>query len=249
MQAAKWWIGDLGIFCTHACVFAQLIIKGKNHGVHAFVVPIRDHNHRPFTGLEVGDVGPKLGFNTKDNGYLIMKDYRIPRTMMLMKFHKVARDGTYSVSGNEKVSYATMLFIRSTIPYLAFVKTSKAITILTRYSLTRKQFKNNSGQEVPILEYQLQQEKIFPRIAEVFANLFAFKTIYELALLVLDDASRNVFDRFQEAHIITSSVKAISTKDGLRGLEVLRRAGGGHGFSTYSGIPGLQTELAPTFTF
>ena len=82
-----------------------------------------------------------------------------------MKFHKVARDGTYSVSGNEKVSYATMLFIRSTIPYLAFVKTSKAITILTRYSLTRKQFKDSKGQEVPILDYQLQQEKIFPRIS------------------------------------------------------------------------------------
>lgn len=137
---------------------------------------------------------------------------------MLMKFHKVSRDGTYSISGNEKVSYATMLFIRSTIPYLAFVKTSKAITILTRYSLTRKQFKNSKGKEVPILDYQLQQEKIFPRISEVFANLFAFKTIHELANLVIEDASKNVFDRFQEAHIITSSVKAISTKDGLRGL-------------------------------
>lgn len=249
VQAAKWWIGDLGIFCTHACVFAQLIIKGKNHGVHAFVVPIRDHNHKPFPGLEVGDVGPKLGFNTKDNGYLIMKNYRIPRRMMLMKYHKVSPDGTYSVSGSEKISYATMLFIRSAIPYLAFAKTSKAIVIMTRYSLFRKQFKDNVGKEIPILDYQLQQEKIFPRIAEVFANLFSFKTIYEIAQSVIADANRNVFDRLQEAHIITSSVKAISTKDGLKGIEILRRAGGGHGYSYYSGIPGLQTELMPTFTF
>lgn len=42
VKAAKWWIGDLGVFCTHACVFAQLVIKEKNHGVHAFLVPIRD---------------------------------------------------------------------------------------------------------------------------------------------------------------------------------------------------------------
>ena len=41
-KAAKWWIGDLGVFATHACVFAQLYVKGKNHGVHAFVVPVRD---------------------------------------------------------------------------------------------------------------------------------------------------------------------------------------------------------------
>ena len=218
MQAAKWWIGDLGIFCTHACVFAQLIIRGKNHGVHAFVVPIRDHNHKPFPGLEVGDVGPKLGFNTKDNGYLLMKNYRIPRAMMLMKYHKVAPDGTYSVFGSEKISYATMLFIRSTIPYLAFAKTSKAIVIMTRYSLYRKQFRDNVGKEIPILDYQLQQEKIFPRIAEVFANLFSFKTIYEIAQSVIADANRNLFDRLQEAHIITSSIKAVSTKDGLRGI-------------------------------
>lgn len=77
--------------------------------------------------------------------------------MMLMKFHKVAKDGTYSVSGNEKISYATMLITRSAIPFLAYVKLSKAVTILTRYSLYRRQFKNNKGVEIPILDYQLQQ--------------------------------------------------------------------------------------------
>ena len=155
----------MGVFCTHACVFAQLIIKGKNHGVHAFVVPIRDQNHKVFPGLEVGDVGPKIGFNTKDNGYLIMKEYRIPRQNMLMKYHKVTKEGKYSISGNEKVTYATMLMIRSVIPYLTYIKTSKAVMILTRYSLFRKQFKDNKGADIPVLDYQLQQEKIFPRIA------------------------------------------------------------------------------------
>lgn len=221
-------------------MFAQLFIKGKNHGVHAFVVPVRDKDHKPYPGLEVGDIGPKLGFNTKDNGYLIMKNYRIPRENMLMKYHKVSKDGTYSVTGSEKITYATMLLIRSTIPYLTVAKSSKAVTILTRYSLYRKQFKDNKGAEIPILDYQLQQEKIFPRIAEVFAHLFSFKTIYEMANTVLKEANQNVFDKLQEAHIITSSVKAIATKDGLKGLEILRRAGGGHGYSSYSGMTGLQ---------
>lgn len=155
----------MGVFCTHACVFAQLIIKEKYHGVHAFLVPIRDQNHKVFPGLEVGDVGPKVGFNTKDNGYLIMKNYSIPRQNMLMKYHKVTKEGKYSISGNEKVTYATMLMIRSAIPYLTYAKTSKAALILTRYSLFRKQFKDNKGADIPVLDYQLQQEKIFPRIA------------------------------------------------------------------------------------
>ncbi len=51
VKAAKWWIGDLGVYATHACVFAQLIIKEKVYGVHAFVVPIRDVQHKPFPGV------------------------------------------------------------------------------------------------------------------------------------------------------------------------------------------------------
>ena len=42
IKAIKFWPGDMGLIATHALVFAQLIIKGKNQGVHAFIVPIRD---------------------------------------------------------------------------------------------------------------------------------------------------------------------------------------------------------------
>lgn len=40
-------------------------------------------------GVEVGNIGPKLGLHTADNGYLILKNYRIPRTNMLMRHSKV----------------------------------------------------------------------------------------------------------------------------------------------------------------
>ena len=58
-----------------------------------------------------------------------------------------------------------MLMTRSLIPIVVFYGLSKASTIITRYSLVRKQFKDSKGNEVPILNYQLQQEKVFPRIA------------------------------------------------------------------------------------
>lgn len=42
----KFWIGLLAKTATHAIVFAQLISKGNNEGVHAFVIKIRDRtNH------------------------------------------------------------------------------------------------------------------------------------------------------------------------------------------------------------
>lgn len=63
VSAAKYWPGDLGIFASHALVFAQMIVQGKNHGVHAFIVPIRDPKTlKALPGIEVGDIGPKFGF-------------------------------------------------------------------------------------------------------------------------------------------------------------------------------------------
>jgi len=37
-------------------------------------------------GIEVGDIGPKFGFYTKDNGYCIFNHVRIPRRQMLMRY-------------------------------------------------------------------------------------------------------------------------------------------------------------------
>ena len=67
----KWWPGDLGVFCTHAAVMAQLVVNGKNYGVQSFFMRIRDQNtYQPLPGLEIGDIGPKLGYFDKDNGFL-----------------------------------------------------------------------------------------------------------------------------------------------------------------------------------
>ena len=71
MEAVKCWSGNLGAIATHAVVFAQLYTPdGKCHGLHPFVVAIRDQQtHEVFPGLVVGDMMKKLGQNTLANGY------------------------------------------------------------------------------------------------------------------------------------------------------------------------------------
>lgn len=133
-----------------------------------------------------------------------------------------------------------MLKTRALIPFGIFHNYSKTITILVRYSLARKQFKDTKGKEMSIINYQLQQEKLFPKIADVFAIMFATKSIMAVADTVLEDTKQGKFDKLNEAHVITSSIKAVCTKDGINGMEMLRRAAGGHGYSSYSGIPSLQ---------
>lgn len=43
----------------------------------------------------MGEIGPKLGMNANDNGFLGFDQHRIPRDHMLMKNAKVLSDGTY----------------------------------------------------------------------------------------------------------------------------------------------------------
>ncbi|GFQ07027.1 peroxisomal acyl-coenzyme a oxidase 1 [Phtheirospermum japonicum] len=90
LTSSKWWPGGLGKVSTHAIVYARLILDGKDHGVHGFIVQVRSlEDHRPLPGITVGDIGMKFGnggFNTTDNGVLRFDRVRIPRNQMLMRF-------------------------------------------------------------------------------------------------------------------------------------------------------------------
>jgi len=73
---------------------------------------IRDENHRPIPGIQVGDCGPKLGDGANDTGFLRLDGVRIPREFMLSKFQHVTADGKYVKSkkkSNDKLGYFTMV--------------------------------------------------------------------------------------------------------------------------------------------
>ena len=104
-------------------LYAQLITPdGHNHGLHSFVVPIRDtRTLHPFPGIIVGDLGEKIALNGVDNGYknfwldsiifclfsltfnqsylllrfILFQNFRIPRDNLLNKNGDVTPDGKY----------------------------------------------------------------------------------------------------------------------------------------------------------
>lgn len=100
IEAVKWWIGELGVFATHAALIAQLVIDGKKYGTAVFVVQLRNtKTNEPLPGIVVGDIGPKYGYQAKDNGFLKLSNVRIPRTHMLMKYTYVSKEGKFEKRG------------------------------------------------------------------------------------------------------------------------------------------------------
>ncbi|XP_074116882.1 peroxisomal acyl-coenzyme A oxidase 1 isoform X2 [Sminthopsis crassicaudata] len=251
VTSIKWWPGGLGKTSNHAIVLAQLYTKGECYGLHAFIVPIREiGTHKPLPGIIVGDIGPKFGYDEMDNGYLKMDNYRIPRENMLMKYAQVKPDGTYVKPLSNKLTYGTMVFVRSFLVGNAARSLSKACTIAIRYSLVRHQSEIQPGDPEPqILDFQTQQYKLFPLLATAFAFQFVGAYMNETYHRINVDISQGNLSELPELHALTAGLKAFTSWTANSGIEACRMACGGHGYSHCSGLPNIYVTFTPTCTF
>lgn len=137
IKAYKFWPGELGKMASHAIVFARLLANGKDHGVQPFFCRIRDQDHNPLPGVDVGDIGAKFGFAMKDNGYLGFEHVRIPRENMLMRYANLTKEGVFSKQGNQKILYSIMVATRLFILYGCGWNLTMGLTIAIRYGIVR----------------------------------------------------------------------------------------------------------------
>ncbi|VFV17557.1 peroxisomal acyl-coenzyme a oxidase 2 [Lynx pardinus] len=182
MTATKWWPGDLGRSATHALVQAQLICSGARQGMHAFIVPIRSlEDHTPLPGITVGDIGPKMGFDCTDHGFLRLDHVRIPRDNMLSRFAQVLPDGTYLKLGKLQINYLSMVITRVNLLWGEVTPIlQKACVIAIRYSVIRRQScLRPSDPEAKVLDHQTQQQKLFPQLATAYAFHFLTSNLLE----------------------------------------------------------------------
>ncbi|KAF9897176.1 hypothetical protein BX616_006058, partial [Lobosporangium transversale] len=258
--ASKWWIGGLGVIATHAFIQARLIIDGKDYGPHGFIVPIRSlKDHRPFPGVKAGDIGPKAygGFSKIDNGYVLFDHHPIPRENMLMRFAKVSRDGQYTRPPHSKLSYGSMILLRSGMVREASMVLGRATTIATRYSTVRRQFHvptsrkdiDNPKLETQVINYPMVQARLFPMIAQAYAILAAGKKMQVMYKSMLSELMVGDISSLAEVHSISSGLKSTCSTIAATGIEDCRKLMGGHGFSYFSGIPHIWSSYVPSNTY
>ncbi|KAM5274377.1 peroxisomal acyl-coenzyme A oxidase 1 isoform 4-T4 [Ctenodactylus gundi] len=201
-------------------------------------------------GITVGDIGPKFGYDEMDNGYLKMDNYRIPRENMLMKYAQVKPDGTYVKPLSNKLTYGTMVFVRSFLVGEAARSLSKACTIAVRYSAVRHQSEIRPGEPEPqILDFQTQQYKLFPLLATAYAFQFVGRYMKETYHRINESIGQGDLSELPELHALTAGLKAFTTWTANSAIEECRLACGGHGYSHCSGIPNIYVTFTPACTF
>ncbi|KAJ8736601.1 hypothetical protein PYW08_007257 [Mythimna loreyi] len=251
LTSYKWWPGGLGNTANYCIVIAQLYSKGECHGIHSFIVQVRDEDtHMPLPGIKVGEIGVKMGLNSVNNGFLGFENVRIPRTNMLMKHAKVLEDGTYVKSKNNKLIYGAMVFVRVVIVFDSVNYLAKAITVGARYSAVRRQSQLKEGEpERQILDYVTQQDKILSAIAACYAMKMNARRLWDTFNIINDQLHQGNMERLGELHALACCLKAISTTDSSMFTTLCRLACGGHGYMTSSNLPPTYALTTASCTY
>ncbi|WP_082473699.1 acyl-CoA dehydrogenase family protein [Curtobacterium sp. Leaf261] len=251
--AWKDYIGNAAVHGTAAVVFAHLVTRGVDHGVHAFYVPLRDDTGAFLPGVGGEDDGVKGGLGGVDNGRLHFDHVRVPRTNLLNRYGDVAPDGTYSSAIDSPgrrffTMLGTLVQGRVSLDGAAIVAQKLALQIALTYAGERRQFPTGGGDEGVLLDYGRHQRRLIPRLATVFAQSFA----HEQLLRTFDDVfsgRQDTPDRRQELETLAAGFKALSTWSALDTLQEAREACGGAGFLAENRLTSLRADLDVYVTF
>jgi acyl-CoA oxidase len=255
----KDYIGGAAETATVAAVFAQLITAGpgeepQSHGVHCFVVPIRDDDGNDLPGVTTSDCHYKGGLPGVDNGRIMFDHVRIPRDNLLNKYGDVSGDGTYtSPIENPNRRFFTMLGTlirgRVTVGGSAAAAARVALDIATRYALQRKQFSApDADDEVVIMDYLVHQRRLLPLIARSYALQFAqnelVTKLHEIQTTEIPDPEEQ-----RELESRAAGLKAANTWHATRAIQEAREACGGAGYLAENRLISLKADTDVFTTF
>ncbi len=245
--AGKEYIGN-ALHGHMASVFAQLIVDGTNHGVHAILVPLRDDKGNLLDGRRVEDCGYKLGLNGVDNGRIWFDQVRVPRENLLNKFGDVDEQGNYSSPiENPSRRFFTMLGTlvggRVSVPRAGLSSAKTGLAIAIKYALKRRQFAPKDGMpETILLDYPSHQRRLMPLLSKAYALDFALTHLTHRYVTRTEEDVR-------EIETLAAGMKSYSTWFTTKALQECREACGGKGYLAENRFADLKadTDIYTTF--
>lgn len=256
IEAAKCWVGNLGKVASYTVLFAQLLTHdGTCHGVHQFLVPLRDtHTLKLLPGVVAGDMGAKLGMNGISNGFVMFNNYWIPRENLIPGGGEITPDGRF-ISPHKDVARQHVAMLaplsggRVTITAFQIGFLRAAISTAIRYSACRRQFGPTTEKELPVLEYQLQQWRLFPYVAAAFVWTHFTPLLfmdYTCALETRDPVKQ--VSLIKEVHALSCASKAMAGFIARDGIQESREACGGHGYLAANQFGALRGSVDSLLT-
>ncbi|QNG19800.1 acyl-CoA oxidase [Rhodococcus triatomae] len=254
-SSRKDYIGGAAEHARTAAVFAQLVTGGQSHGVHCFVVPIRDEDGNDLPGVSTSDCGYKGGLPGVDNGRILFDRVRIPRENLLNRYGDVSEDGEYSSpiesTGRRFFTMVgTLVRGRVTVGGSAGAAARVALSIATRYALQRRQFQApGDAEETLLMDYLMHQKRLLPLIARSYALGFAQNELVS-ALHDLQAAGDDVDPTDQrELEGRAAGLKAATTWHATRAIQEAREACGGAGYMAENRLTALKADTDVFTTF
>ena len=177
INSQKYWITN-GAYHANSCVvFAQTIIRGKNEGINAFIVPLRDDKMKLCPGVIIDDMGCKMALNGVDNARIIFKNIEIERTALLNKladFNEKEEFLCKFTSRRQRFIQASnrLLSGRICIASMSISGAKLALLITCKYASERLSNGVTGKSDTPISKFQLFQNQIVPMISRtIILNL------------------------------------------------------------------------------
>ena len=240
--AIKFWPGALGIFGTHIVTQAKLSVKGESHGLQTFVVQIRDMKTlKDFDGVVAGDLGPKLGFRSIDNGYLQFENFEAPLDSLLSRYIQIDQEGNVTKNedkGANKIAYGAMMTLRGNLTRFFTQMLSKNIQMghLHRRLEGKKPFEVRRDLEVLAQYYSLVLSA-----KHVKDTLRQFLECYHVD-------QKKAIGMIREIHLLTTGFKVLSS---WKLVEASRKEGTSMALGNLllTGVVQQYSDMVPTTTY
>ncbi|PIK46197.1 putative peroxisomal acyl-coenzyme A oxidase 3 [Apostichopus japonicus] len=215
--------------------------------------------HLPLPGILVGDIGMKLGQNGLDNGFVAFNQVRIPRESLMDRTGSVTKEGKYVTPFKDPskrfgAALGALSGGRVGITDMCTTNLKLAVTIAIRYSGVRRQFGPTKGEEIPVLEYQLQQWRLIPYVAATYVMHIASRKLFinfseSTMAQLMKDRSEKQANLGKEIHAFSSSSKPLGAWLARDCIQECREACGGHGYLWVNRLGSLRDDNDPNCTY